>query len=257
MRSRTAVLVMGILFAALLGCSGTVATGVWNSGATRGPEPSGPASGGPPAGGPTAGGPSPGAPAPPSAATRPSRGPVPPVTGHKTGTARLTIASIGIERLRVVPYEGTTDDRRGTRIQDRGTAASPYGPRGGVGPGETGNYLVTGHRLSAGGPFRRIPSVKKGDKVMVTEGRTTYTYTITGTRRTDFRSPRSLAEQRAAVPGFPGRTPTRAVITISTCATLEDNAAGNYWRDEFDNPQHRIDKVGVLTARSKAPAGGD
>jgi sortase A len=37
------------------------------------------------------------------------------------------------------------------------------------------------------------------------------------------------------------------MITLSTCATPEDHAAGNFWSDRFDNPEHRIDKVGVLT----------
>jgi sortase A len=34
---------------------------------------------------------------------------------------------------------------------------------------------------------------------------------------------------------------------------VEDHAAGNFWSDEFDNPEHRIDKVGVLvrTTRSR------
>ena len=36
------------------------------------------------------------------------------------------------------------------------------------------------------------------------------------------------------------------MITLSTCATPEDHAAGNYWADELDNPEHRIDKIGVL-----------
>lgn len=44
----------------------------------------------------------------------------------------------------------------------------------------------------------------------------------------------------------PGQELTRAMITLSTCATPEDHAAGNYWADEFDNPEHRIDKIGVL-----------
>jgi len=167
---------------------------------------------------------------------------------RRTAAATLTIPSVGIRDLRIVPYEGTTDDWPGTHIQDRSIAASPYGPHGGVGPGEVGNYLVTGHRLSAGGPFREVPSAKVGDKILITTGDVTYTYTITGTRRTDFRSARSLAEQRAAVPGHPGEKPTKAMITVSTCATPEDNAAGNFWRDAKDNPQHRIDKIGVLTS---------
>jgi sortase A len=230
-RSRTAAIpVMGVLLAVLLGCSAVAATGLPNTARTAGPAGH-------------------------SAAASPSPKPTPPKVDRKTATAWLTIASIGVKDLRVVPYAGTTDDRPGTRIQDRGLAASPYGVHGGVGPGEIGNYLITGHRLSAGGPLREVPSMKTGDKVLVTTGGTTYTYTITETRKTDFRSARSLAEQRAAVPGFPGKTPTKAMITISTCATLEDNAAGNFWRDDLDNPQHRIDKVGVLTSWSKAPAG--
>ena len=57
---------------------------------------------------------------------------------------------------------------------------------------------------------------------------------------------RSLREQSAAVPGRPGRAPTHAMITLSTCATFEDHAAGNYWSDELHNPEHRIEKIGVL-----------
>ncbi|MFJ8617552.1 class E sortase [Streptomyces clavifer] len=169
-------------------------------------------------------------------------------TDPRTVTATLAIPALGLTDLRVVPYEGTTDDRAGTRIQDRGAAASPYGAEGGVGPGETGNYLVTAHRLSAGGPLRELPSLDRGDLVLVTEGGTVYEYRITGTRETSFRSERSLAEQRAEVPGEPGVKPTRAMITLSTCATPEDDAAGNHWRDGNNNPEHRIDKIGVLVS---------
>lgn len=42
------------------------------------------------------------------------------------------------------------------------------------------------------------------------------------------------------------------MITLSTCATPEDHAAGNYWADRFGNPEHRIEKVGVLVAWSTA-----
>ena len=36
------------------------------------------------------------------------------------------------------------------------------------------------------------------------------------------------------------------MLTLSTCATPEDHAAGNYWSDAFGNPEHRIEKIGVL-----------
>ncbi|MEW5630423.1 class E sortase [Streptomyces hydrogenans] len=194
--------------------------------------------------------------APPAPRTAEAAVPVAVTPTPRPRPAELDIPSIGVVDLRVLPYEGRTDDRAGTRIQDRGVAASPYGKHGGVGPGDIGNYQVTAHRLSAGGPLRDLPDVDVGDEVRVTAGGTTYTYRIVETRSTSFRSDRSLAEQRAAVPGEPGERPTRAMITLSTCATPEDDAAGNHWRDAQGNPEHRIDKIGVLTATDAPPPGG-
>jgi len=36
------------------------------------------------------------------------------------------------------------------------------------------------------------------------------------------------------------------MLTLSTCATIEDHAEGKYWTDRVDNPEHRIDKIGEL-----------
>ncbi|MET9880962.1 sortase [Actinacidiphila glaucinigra] len=169
-----------------------------------------------------------------------------PVGDGRPQVAYLTIPDVDIKNLRIEPYRGQTDDAPGTAIQDRGIAASPYGRFGGVGPGGVGNYQVTAHRNTAGGPFSALPVLRNGARIEVTTGQRTFVYRVTDTRQTSFRSERSLAEQRAAVPGHPGRTPDRAVITLSTCATQEDHAAGNYWADELKNPEHRIDKIGVL-----------
>ncbi|MFZ3475106.1 sortase domain-bontaining protein [Streptomyces sp. 4.24] len=173
-------------------------------------------------------------------------------TGSAAGalpeSAVLSIPAIGLSGLPVVPYHGSPDDSPGTRIQDQGVAASPHGPAGGVGPGDVGNYIVTGHRIVAGGPLRALPSLPTGASVVVTSGGVTYEYTITTTRTTSFRSQSAMAAQRAAVPGFPGAAPAHAMITVTTCLTPEDDAAGNHWRDAQNNPEHRIDKIGVLTA---------
>jgi sortase A len=168
------------------------------------------------------------------------------VSDGRPRDAALSIAELGLRDLRVVSYRGFTDDAPGTEIQNRGRAASPSGPRGGVGPGGVGNYQVTAHRTSSTRAFERLPELRRGDRVLVRAGGVEYVYRIIATRETSFRSPRSLREQRAAVPGRPGVAPTRAMITLSTCATAEDHAEGNYWADEFDNPEHRIDKIGVL-----------
>ncbi|WP_345527014.1 sortase domain-containing protein [Nocardioides endophyticus] len=171
----------------------------------------------------------------------------------KPRNARLTIPAVGIRSLKVVAYRGKTDDAPGTRIQNRGIAASSHGPRGGTGPGGLGNYQVTAHRTSHGGVFRRTPSLHRGDRLLVDVGRWRYVYRVVTTRWVSFRSAKSLREQRAAVPGRPGVKPKKGYITISTCATPEDHARGNYWTDRFGNPEHRIDKIGVLVRRMPSP----
>jgi len=164
---------------------------------------------------------------------------------HASG-ASMSIPSIGVRTLPVVAYTGHADDLPGTHIQDRGLAASPRGRRGGVRPGQIGNLIITAHRTSAGGPFRRLPSLRHGAHILIASGGVTYDYIVTSTMTISFRSTRDIARQSAPVPGHPGRPATRAVITLSTCATPEDHARGNYWTDELGNPEHRIDKVGVL-----------
>ncbi|MCA1983040.1 class E sortase [Nocardioides nematodiphilus] len=170
--------------------------------------------------------------------------------------ARLTIPAIGIHRLPVVAYRGRTDDGPGTVIQNRGIAAASIGPvsrGGGVGPGGVGNYQVAAHRSSHGAPFRRTPSLARGARILIDAGRWRYVYRVVRTRWTDFRSPHSLRLQRAAVPGQPGVPAKRAWMTLSTCATPEDHARGNYWADRLGNPQHRIDKIAVLVRRLPRP----
>jgi sortase A len=167
-------------------------------------------------------------------------------TSGRPRAATLSIPALGLADLRVVPYVGTPDDGPGTVIQDNGSAASPHGSGGLVGPGGIGNYLVTGHRSSSTAPFRELPSLRIGSRIVVETATHRLVYEVVRNQRTSFRSPASLRAQSAAVPGRPGREATRAMITLSTCATFEDHAAGNFWSDEFHNPEHRLEKIGVL-----------
>ena len=185
----------------------------------------------------------------PAATASPSEAaptPEPVATDGRPREARLSIPALRLSGLRVVPYAGTPDDGPGTAIQNDGFAASPHSTGGLVGPGGIGNYLVTGHRSSSTAPFRYLPSVRIGARIVVETPTHRLVYEVVRTQRTSFRSPASLRAQSAAVPGRPDREPTRAMITLSTCATFEDHAAGNYWADEFHNPEHRIEKIGVL-----------
>lgn len=160
----------------------------------------------------------------------------------------LTIPRLGLRDYPVIRYRGSPDDAEGTRLQNDGSLASPRGTAGGSAPGEIGNYIVTGHRLSSTEPFRYLPSLPDGSRIWIRVGNVEHVYEVRRTRWTSFRSPASLTAQRAPVPGRPGVEATRPMITLSTCATIEDHAVGNYWADEFDNPEHRIDKIGVLVA---------
>jgi sortase A len=164
----------------------------------------------------------------------------------KPRNSSLTIPALGIVDLSVKPYQGSPDDPRGTRIENRGIAASPYGPDGGVGPGGIGNLIITAHRLSSTRAFLKLPNLRGGAQVQLVASGQRYTYRIVGTRTVSFRSGKSLAAQAAAAPGRPGVRATQAMITLSTCRTPEDHAEGNYWSDELGNPEHRIDKIGKL-----------
>ncbi|MGH3332092.1 MAG: sortase domain-containing protein, partial [Nocardioidaceae bacterium] len=88
--------------------------------------------------------------------------------------SHLSIPAIGLGSVPVLRYTGTPDDAEGTRIQNRGPTASPRGPGGGVGSGEVGNFIVTGHRTSHSAPFRDLPALRTGDRVRVRSGRTVY-----------------------------------------------------------------------------------
>ena len=114
-------------------------------------------------------------------------------------------------------------------------------------PGEIGNFLVTGHRTSAGSPMLDVPELKAGDVINVDRGKVRYVYRVADDMWINFRESASRARQLAAVPNQPGRAATRSAIVLSTCATPEDHANGDYWSDEFKNPTHRIAVYGFLT----------
>lgn len=167
-------------------------------------------------------------------------------TGPEPRVSYVSVPRLGMADMPLERYRGTPDDAPGTEIQNTGVMASPRGTAGLVGPGEIGNFLITGHRSSHGAPLLDLPDLQDGDAIRVRTGDQVFVYRVTDTRITSFRSSRSLREQSAAVPGRPGAEATRAMLTLSTCRTPEDRAEGNYWSDEFGNPENRIDKVAVL-----------
>lgn len=175
---------------------------------------------------------------PPAATAQPT---APAVQSAKTGlVATISVPRAGIRDLKIIRYRGVPDDTYGTGIQDTGVAVAPFGDWGGVLPGQIGNFMVTAHRTSHGSPMLNVPELEPGDIITVKSAGMTYRYKVADELWVDFRREADRISQRSPVPGHPGRTATAAAITLSTCATPEDHAAGLYWSDSNGNPAHRI-----------------
>ncbi|MDI9627655.1 MAG: class E sortase [Acidobacteriota bacterium] len=86
-------------------------------------------------------------------------------------------------------------------------------------PGEIGNMVLTGYRLTNGAPFADLLELSVGDRVRVVSCETVFTYVIEV-------APRDLTVQATddwvldAVPGEPGRRPTGRMITLVTSQDL-------------------------------------
>lgn len=88
-----------------------------------------------------------------------------------------------------------------------------------AGPGEVGNMVLTGYRVTNGEPFADLLDLEVGDRVQVTTCDTVHTYVIAV-------APRELTVQADdswvldAVPGQPGRVPTGRMLTLVTSQDL-------------------------------------
>ena len=86
-------------------------------------------------------------------------------------------------------------------------------------PGQPGNFAIAGHRVTHGSPFRKLLDLRKGDQVIVETANAIYTYELDG-------SPRDLTVKPTdswvldPVPGKPRETPTKSIITLTTCQDL-------------------------------------
>ena len=98
-------------------------------------------------------------------------------------------------------------------------------------PGQTGNFAVAGHRVTAGNPFWSLPSMKDGDLVYIQTRLNNYTYRVTGKTMV---APTDTAVLDP-VPGHPRQRPTRRMITLITC-------------DPAWTGTHRVIVTGVLVA---------
>ncbi|MCC5577004.1 class E sortase [Microtetraspora sp. AC03309] len=80
-------------------------------------------------------------------------------------------------------------------------------------PGQTGNFVVSGHRTTYLAPFNRIGELRRGDDIVVDTHEARYTYRVT---RKEVVLPTRL-DVIAPVPGHPSEPPSKALITMTTC----------------------------------------
>lgn len=86
-------------------------------------------------------------------------------------------------------------------------------------PGQIGNFAIAGHRVTHGQPFARLLELDPGDEIVVETREAIYTYVVDT-------APRDLTVSDGEtwvldpVPGEPAATPTRPLITLTTCQDL-------------------------------------
>lgn len=91
----------------------------------------------------------------------------------------------------------------------------------GAEPGEIGNLVLSGHRVTHGEPFRDFPRLRAGDEVVVETQTHVYTYELRqdGDRiRVPFTT--SWPLWPVPDPDAGGEKPTEAVVTLVTCSEL-------------------------------------
>ena len=80
-------------------------------------------------------------------------------------------------------------------------------------PGEVGNVVLSGHRTTYGQPFNAFGELRAGDAVVLETRDTWFTYRVTGS---EIVSPDAI-EVTYPVPGDPSATPTKKLLTMTTC----------------------------------------
>jgi sortase A len=135
--------------------------------------------------------------------------PLPPTAAPVTsvplgkGISILRIPRLGRDYAKVV-FEGV-------RVPDlkRGPGHYP----GTALPGQLGNFVVSGHRTTYGAPFGRLDELRAGDMIVVETRDRWFTYRVSGE---EVVSPRDVAVIMP-VPRRPDATPTKALLTMTTC----------------------------------------
>lgn len=105
-------------------------------------------------------------------------------------------------------------------------------------PGGVGNFAVAAHRSSHSEPFANFPDLQVGDKVYVRTKDVWYVYTLT---RDDPNLTPSDVWVIEPVPGFPESTPTKKLLTMTTCTPRYGSTGRWAWWGELTESRYVSD----------------
>jgi sortase A len=139
-----------------------------------------------------------------------------PKPGSKLATPNLgkALAVIRIPRIGMTGKVGPHGARvvvEGVSHEDLKKGPGHY-PRTAL-PGAIGNMVISGHRTTYGAPFNRVDELKAGDPIVLETRDTWFTYRVTSKQVV---APTAV-EVTYAVPGDKTATPTKPLLTLTTC----------------------------------------
>lgn len=94
-------------------------------------------------------------------------------------------------------------------VLDKGVGHYP----GSADPGAVGNFALAGHRVTYAKPFNKIDTLRPGDPIVVETARAWFVYRV---KRYVIVTP-DRVDVIAPVPQQPGKTPTKAMMTMTAC----------------------------------------
>ena len=99
-------------------------------------------------------------------------------------------------------------------------------------PGEVGNFAIAAHRSTHDEPFANIDDLRVGDKVYVQTRDAWFTYTL---QKDDARLSPTDTWVVLPVPGQPGATPTKKLLTMTTCTPRYGSTGRWAWWGELSS----------------------
>lgn len=83
-------------------------------------------------------------------------------------------------------------------------------------PGQRGNFVVAAHDVTAGNPFLHLGSLHRPDRIYVTTRTHAYEYVVQSRHKVRYTD----VGVELPNPGHPGRSASRALITLITCTPV-------------------------------------